>query len=109
SADSPADLWMLRRRGARGQGAVGHCRPPTAGRPVSRAPAAAPPPAPSRRALLLGAAAAAPLVAIGAGPASALGGFQDAAGLHRVGEWIHPDIRSVDFRVDTGGMVTTFD
>src|SRR5699024_11057033 len=91
SSDSPSDLWILRRRGARGHGAVGHSRSLTAGGPMSRVTAAAPSPAPSRRALLLGAAAAAPLVAIGAGPASALGGFQDAAGLHRVGEWILPD------------------
>ena len=69
-------------------------------------------PSPSRRALLLGAAAVAPLVAIGAGSASAagLGDFHDAAGLRMVdgSPWVHDDIRSVDFRVDTGGMVRTF-
>jgi S-formylglutathione hydrolase FrmB len=68
-------------------------------------------PSPSRRSLLLGAAAVAPLVAIGAGSASAagLGEFHDAAGLRITHRWDRPDIRSVDFRVDTGGMVRTFD
>lgn len=69
-------------------------------------------PVPSRRSLLLGAAASVPLVGLGAASASAsdLDGFHDAAGLTMVdgSPWIHPDIRSVDFRVDTGGMVTTF-
>lgn len=69
-------------------------------------------PSPSRRSLLLGAAAVAPLVALGAGSASAagLGDFRDAAGLRMVdgSPRIHEDIRSVDFRVDTGGMVRTF-
>lgn len=69
-------------------------------------------PSPSRRSLLLGAAAVAPLVAIGAGSANAagLGEFRNAAGLTMVdgSPWIHNDIRSVDFRVDTGGMVRTF-
>ena len=63
---------------------------------------------PSRRSLLLGAAAAAPIVALGAGSASALGGYRDAGGLHITHEWIHEDIRSVDFRFDTGGQVQTF-
>ena len=67
---------------------------------------------PSRRSLLLGAAAVAPLVALGAGGASAagLGEFHDAAGLRMVdgSPWIHDDIHSVDFRVDTGGQVKTF-
>lgn len=66
---------------------------------------------PSRRSLLLGAAAAGPLVALGAGSASAaFGEFHDAAGLRMVdgSPWPHPDIRSVDFRFDTGGMVKTF-
>ena len=87
--------------------------------PGADAPVAALPTAPtatvgrlSRRSLLLGAAALAPIVAVGAGSAgqqaSALSGFHDAAGLRRVGEWPHPDIRSVDFRFDTGGMVKTF-
>ncbi|GAA1490881.1 alpha/beta hydrolase [Brachybacterium sacelli] len=67
--------------------------------------------APSRRSLLLGAAAAGPLVALGAGRASAaLGEFHDAAGLRMIdgSPWRHPDLRSVDFRFDTGGMVKTF-
>lgn len=68
---------------------------------------------PSRRNLFLGAAAAAPLVALGGASASAMGGYRDAAGLTMVdgsgaGDWIHPDIRSVDFRFDTGGTVKTF-
>lgn len=69
---------------------------------------------PSRRALLLGAAALAPVVAVGTGSAAqsarALGGFRNAAGLRMIdgSPWVHPDIRSVDFRFDTGGMVKTF-
>lgn len=67
---------------------------------------------PSRRSLLLGAAAVAPLVALGAGSASAagLGGFRNAAGLRMIdgSPWVHDDIRSVDFRFDTGGQVRTF-
>jgi S-formylglutathione hydrolase FrmB len=68
---------------------------------------------PTRRHLLLGAAAAAPLVALGGVSASALGGYRNTAGLTMVdgsgeGGWIHPELRSVDFRFDTGGMVKTF-
>ncbi len=68
---------------------------------------------PSRRSLLKGAAALAPMIAVGAAAAasaSALSGFHDAAGLRMIdgSPWIHPDIRSVDFRFDTGGMVKTF-
>ena len=69
-------------------------------------------PAPSRRSLLLGAAASVPVVGLGAASASASypDEFHDAAGLTMVdgSPWVHPDIRSVDFRVDTAGMVTTF-
>ncbi|NMA76129.1 MAG: esterase family protein [Actinomycetales bacterium] len=64
---------------------------------------------PSRRSLLLGAAAVAPLVALGAGTAHGMGEFHDAGGLRMVDHWVHDEIRSVDFRVDTGGMVKTFD
>jgi len=83
--------------------------------------------APSRRSLLVGAAAAGPLVALGAGSAdagstgvesagvesggAAIEDVHDAGGLRMVdgSPWVHPEIRSVDVRVDTGGMVTTFD
>ncbi|MGP9538411.1 alpha/beta hydrolase [Brachybacterium sp. AOP43-C2-M15] len=64
---------------------------------------------PSRRSLLLGAVAVAPLVAVGAGTANAQDGYRDAGGLRITHHWDRPDIRSVDFRVDTGGMVRTFD
>lgn len=66
--------------------------------------------APSRRALLAGAALAAPLLALGAGAASAagFGSFRDAAGLRIIDHWIHEEIRSADFMVDTGGLVKTF-
>lgn len=66
----------------------------------------------TRRRLLMGAAALAPLVAVGGTAANAaqLGDFHNAAGLKMIdgSPWIHHDIRSVDFRVDTGGMVKTF-
>lgn len=68
---------------------------------------------PSRRALLKSAAAFAPMIAVGAGAAtsaSAFGGYHNTAGLTMIdgSEWPHPEIRSVDFRFDTGGTVKTF-
>lgn len=69
-----------------------------------------PVPSPSRRSLFLGAAASIPLVGLGAASAGAYGGFRDAAGLTMIdgSPWVHRDIRSIDFRFDTGGQVKTF-
>lgn len=65
--------------------------------------------APSRRSLLLGAAAAAPLVALGGASAhAAVGGLKNAGGLTITHHWNHPEIRSIDYRFDTHGMVKLF-
>lgn len=65
---------------------------------------------PSRRSLLAGAALAAPLIGLGAAGAHAgtYGTYRDAAGLHILQHWEHPEIRTVDFRFNAGNLVKTF-